>query len=179
MSAKWKQIATLIYDRLAAETPALRAGYGTLSLDEHRATGTIYFVPTDGVFEPLQEPGGRADPTDANVLKRSICYASQVVRIYCWGADEDTAEALFLNAVVATWEETYGSADFQTFSWITEEQQDAVGFTVLGHVVAFDVKFKIPVVRELQPLATITSIESETEVINPDGDPIVVCTSLT
>lgn len=179
MSAKWKQVSEAIYERLLESAPSLRAGYGALSLTEHRASGTVYFVPSDGVFEPLQEPGGRVDPADASVLKNSIIYASQVMRIYCWADAEDTAEALFLNTVVATWDVAYGSVDFLSFSWVTEEQQEAIGFSVLGHMVAFDVKFKIPVVREMQPLNSITAIESETEVETPSGGSVVVCSSLT
>lgn len=159
MSSRWEQICEAVQQRLAEAEPSLKFGFGPNALDEHRAPTTVFFVVSGGQITPVHEVGGRIDPGDANNLKTQIFYGTQSIDVYCWSNTRENTEQLFHNCVAAVWEEAYGSSEFGDFNWLTEEERENSGLDQTGHVIRFSFKVHIPILREIQPLHDITSIE--------------------
>jgi hypothetical protein len=173
MSSRWEQICEAVQSRLEAVEPTLKFGYGSAALDEHRAPTTVFFVTSGGQITPIHEIGGHVDPNDSDALKTQIFYGTQSIDVYCWANSRTDAEQLFHNCVVAVWEEAYGAAEFGDFSWLTEEERENSGLDIKGHVIRFTFKVHIPIIREIQPLHDISSVEH----VVLAGDTEVTCAS--
>lgn len=181
MSSRWETICAAVADDLVAVDPTLRFGYGALTLTEHRALNSIFFVPAGGqVIQPtLEDGGGRVDPGDSTGLTPVVFYAVQTLDVFLWANTTTVTEQMMHNVIVAFWDQAYGSVEFGEFSWMTQEEQESIGFDVHGQMIRLSVSLKIPVLRHLQPLHIIEGFDHSTEAYDEAGDLETVCTFAT
>jgi hypothetical protein len=121
---------------------------GRKELHRLDAPPRVVFERVGGPVDMTQEVG-RQDIAGTNAT-RQLWQRNLTVRLHCWGADEEQAEQLLHNALVALRRAALGSVTVGSENW--EHEPDA-GDVELGEVVTVEVALAIPVLDRLVALA--------------------------
>lgn len=120
---------------------------GAKELHRNDSPPRIVFERVGGPIEMTRDIG-RQD-TGATAATRALLTRNLALRVHCWGEDEDQAEDLMHNALVAMRSATLGSFAAVSETWGRELES---GDANLGEVVIAEVVVQIPVIDALLTL---------------------------
>lgn len=119
---------------------------GAVELHRNVAPPRIVFERVGGSIEMTREIG-RQDVSGEGT--RQLLTRNLSLRMHCWGADEEQAEQLMHNAIVAMRRTILGSFQVVSESW---EQDTSTGDVDLGQEVVVEVVVQIPIIDEMLTL---------------------------
>jgi hypothetical protein len=138
---------------------------GRKEQDSTKNAPRIVCIPLGGPIESPDKVGGELLPNGKRATR--IAQRRFKVEVECWGKDEETAEALYLNALNAWRKMTHASIEFGEEDWPSQEA-GSDGRDKAGEIIKFTVVVTMPVYSGQIPLATPTITPAKTLKVAPD-----------
>jgi len=132
----------------------------------------IVWVSEGGSIDAIDDVGAGVVGT---TRQRSVRTDAMAVQWHIWGADREAARDMMHLLIYTCWEQAYGSVEFGSYRFITEE--DARGeFATHGSKILLEGAFRVPVTEGADTMTTIVAQSHTTDFVSDlDGSTETIC----
>jgi hypothetical protein len=163
MASRFAQLVTEFVTTL--NDPSVKVLSGRREVDSTKNAPRVVCIPMGGPIEAPDKPGGELLPNGQRAKR--IAIRKLKVEVECWGKDQETAEALYFNALNAWRKMTHASVEFGEEQWPSQEE-GSDGRDKAGEIIKFTIIVTLPIFSGQIPLGTPTVTPAKVLKVAPD-----------
>lgn len=133
----------------------------------HGPARRVIWIPVPSPIQFPKQAGGRLPDEDPTIRARVARERIETVEIHIYAEDRGTTDRLLDNLIAAILL-SIPRAQLQTYSWVSEEEQEA-GDTNYVELIVMRCAFPLPVLDEVLPLKAIATITDVCGTTQADG----------
>jgi hypothetical protein len=149
---------------------------GKLEVEQFESYPRVVWVSEGGDIESTDDVGARVDPaTGTTTRQRQVRTDVMAVQLHIWAACREDCRNLMHALIFTLWEQAYGSVEFGSYRWITEELPRAEWATY-GVKILLDLNVRVPINEAAGGLTTLTAQAHTADFVSDlDGSTEQIC----